>query len=1020
MNGSNFIIANKYLFKPATSITPINGFSGSLSGKYLSIYSNYATYLSTDAGSTWNVFSIQNGAYLGFSSSGKYIIASYPGQQQQKISSNYGVTWQNIPNTISFYMSYASISSDDGKYIYSTDNDRNLRGTSNFGTTWNFLKSAAFKTICNGSGQYLLTQSYDVNPPMLSTNFGSTWNVIPSSPLVSTTNSVACFSDSGQYIHGVGYSGGSYFYTFTSSDYGNTWSSITNQLKWLSYPGVSSCSCDLSGKYVIFAQSNLCGFYLSTDYGKTYNLINNVLPSTPAANPIGTRSYIYVSNDTFKYNLQVYIGYIYTLSSNANINLDDAYAANTGLSLSYPTNFLVGGSPNFNQLSAPSKSWSCIVSNNSGSQILAGISVNDDPGYIYKSIDSGITWAQTTAPLAKWVSIASSGTGTVLYGAANQIGIYISTNSGSTWTITSAVNANYTSVACDISGINVAAVSTDYYFGFIYTSSNSGTSWSQTSAPCMYWSGIASSSRGQYLAASANGNGLYVSSNYGSTWTQTSAPNQTGWTSIASDYTGKYLIACDGSPGYIYTSSNYGSTWVQQTQPGFQPWTTVSSNSTGQYLSAGYINGFMFLSSNYGASWYNPTCPQNGWTAVTMSSNGQYLYATSSPGYIYNFTNTIDINQSYSIATNFINPTQTSNSTKVIYVPDSNFCIANNYIYNCLTIGPNGCVMNQVTCNKTGQYIIGQNGYNGYNHIFLSSDYGNTWVDISGITQTCCGSARISPTGQYMYVNATYSSTGKVSTNYGLSWSNYTIPAQLSSISTSGKYVLFQNGVRLSSNYGITSVALQDGWATMSDSGQYIAAVKDYNGYDSIPHNIAISSNYGSTWIYKNLPGNPNVNVFNYQSWANIISCSSDFKYILSCSSSNVYLSTDSGSNWNIINYSFGPTNINSTSVNSTGQYMAVSTYGNQYTGNGRVYKSTDYGVTWNNVVNYNKNAVASNYMCISISDTGCIFAGSQNYTSSGNFPENYPQFFSDGTSKLFYEKKGNADLNILLQAKTA
>lgn len=54
---------------------------------------------------------------------------------------------------------------------------------------------------------------------------------------------------------------------------------------------------------------------------------------------------------------------------------------------------------------------------------------------------------------------------------------------------------------------------------------------------------------------------VYITNNYtlgGAVWSRTSAPSSVGWTSVASDKSGKRLAAAQGSccAGFIYTSTN--------------------------------------------------------------------------------------------------------------------------------------------------------------------------------------------------------------------------------------------------------------------------------------------------------------------------------------------------------------------------------------------------------------------------------------------------------------------------------
>ena len=148
--------------------------------------------------------------------------------------------------------------------------------------------------------------------------------------------------------------------------------------------------------------------------------------------------------------------------------------------------------------SAPTKTWSSVVSSADGSELVAAV----NSGRIYTSTNSGATWTQTSAANASWTCVASSADGSELVAVVNGGRIYTSTNSGATWTQTSAGNARWTCVASSADGSELVAVVNG---GGIYTSTNSGTTWTLTSAPTNAWSSVASSSDGSELVAAVNG-----------------------------------------------------------------------------------------------------------------------------------------------------------------------------------------------------------------------------------------------------------------------------------------------------------------------------------------------------------------------------------------------------------------------------------------------------------------------------------------------------------------------------------
>jgi hypothetical protein len=118
-----------------------------------------------------------------------------------------------------------------------------------------------------------------------------------------------------------------------------------------------------------------------------------------------------------------------------------------------------------------------------------------------------------------------------------------------------------------------------------------------------------------------------------------SAPSA-DWTGVASDSTGKYLIAAAGglSAGAIYVNSNYGSGLWSKTSAPIAWWSCIVSDSTGQYLAAGvgYNSGGIYTNANYGyGSWTLTSAPINTWSFIASDKSGQRLIAVVSGGGIF-------------------------------------------------------------------------------------------------------------------------------------------------------------------------------------------------------------------------------------------------------------------------------------------------------------------------------------------------------------------------------------------------
>ena len=171
------------------------------------------------------------------------------------------------------------------------------------------------------------------------------------------------------------------------------------------------------------------------------------------------------------------------------------------------------------------------------------------------------------------------------------------------------------------------------FISFIFSQSASalgGYTLSQTGAPSLQWTGVASSSNGEYLAATVSGGDIYTSADYGVTWTDQTSSGSQNWSSITSSSDGSHLAATV-SGGDIYTSADYGVTWTDQTSSGSQYWSSITSSSDGSHLAATIsYNNDIYTSNNSGTTWTNQTSSgSQDWSSITSSSDGSRLAAVS-------------------------------------------------------------------------------------------------------------------------------------------------------------------------------------------------------------------------------------------------------------------------------------------------------------------------------------------------------------------------------------------------------
>jgi photosystem II stability/assembly factor-like uncharacterized protein len=222
--------------------------------------------------------------------------------------------------------------------------------------------------------------------------------------------------------------------------------------------------------------------------------------------------------------------------------------------------WLMTGAPSNNMF------WASMVSSSDGSILAATAS----SGGIYSSTNSGTSWFLSDAASSitnYWPSIATSANGCNLVAIGNVKvnesftgSIYASTNSGMTWTLQSnAPVATWLSVASSADGSKLIAT-TDRSDGRIFTSTNFGANWKQTSVIVPQWKTVVSSADGTKLAAASLGfplfgstNEVFFSNDSGVIWSSIGAPPDANsdWDIVALSADGNKLFAL--ANGGIYT-----------------------------------------------------------------------------------------------------------------------------------------------------------------------------------------------------------------------------------------------------------------------------------------------------------------------------------------------------------------------------------------------------------------------------------------------------------------------------------
>ena len=231
----------------------------------------------------------------------------------------------------------------------------------------------------------------------VSTNSGAVWasgNPIPLRFDVSGWG-IASSADGKMLVVGEGN-----YYTYTSKDYGATWTTTSPS----NYCLYSSVACSADGTKLLAFAAEFCNFwntnvYISTDSGASW--LGLTTEYAPLSAPIGEYCALTGSADGTEYVAAGPLAGIY-ISTNSGFD--------------------------WQMTSAPADGWTSIATSADGTKLVATASINTllgFPGDIWTSADAGVTWVRANAPTNNWVAVASSADGSRLAAAVAGGGIYV-------------------------------------------------------------------------------------------------------------------------------------------------------------------------------------------------------------------------------------------------------------------------------------------------------------------------------------------------------------------------------------------------------------------------------------------------------------------------------------------------------------------------------------------------------------------------------------------------------------------
>ena len=257
-------------------------------------------------------------------------------------------------------------------------------------------------------------------------------------------------------------------------------------------------------------------------------------------------------------------------------------------------------------------------------------------------------------------------------------------------------------------------------------------------------------SNGNRIFAGSSGSGVFASTNNGDNWT----PVNNGLVSTYITcliFSGENLFA-GGEGSGVSLTTNYGTSWVQ-VNTGLTNLAMMSFAVSGSRLYAGNNYG-VFVTTNNGGLW---TRLNNGLPTiqvVSLAASGEKVYAGTTVGVYFSSNNgenwvLTSGGMPYSI---LINALAVSGNCVLAGANGEGIFITTNN-------GTNWAAANNGLTNKTILGLLAYNSYifaSGTRSIFLSTDYGGSWLNKSQGVYPVQGFYGFTTSGSYIYAGAQY------------------------------------------------------------------------------------------------------------------------------------------------------------------------------------------------------------------------------------------------------------------------
>ena len=483
----------------------------------------------------------------------------------------------------------------------------------------------------------------------------------------------------------------------------------------------------------------------------------------------------------------------------------------------------------------------------------------------------------------------------------------------------------------------LAALGNNIYGGSyglgVFLSTNNGDSWSLTSL-----------NNNSVLCLFTMGTSLFAGTNFGAyrtndncqTWTNVSNGLPIIGGTGASDVYAFTLLGTNlyaGTDDGVYVSTNNGNNWSSAGLSGkfVNALTINGTNIFAGIISSNYLDPDVYLSTNSGISWTPVGTLQS--SILSLVSSGNKVFAVTN----------LESNNIF-LTTNNGN---TWNSIGLL----------NQYMYS-LAISGN-------------TMFAGTNNMNG-NHIFRSTDYGGSWVNVSVGLWGYSRIYSILPNGGYLFAatGQDYRTDVYRSANNGDNWylkNTGMCYKEILSLASFGNTIFagtYVGGVYSSSNNGDYWAEVNNGLpdlpiCTLVSSGNYLFAGVGYI-YNSDSYGIYRTSDYGASWLASGL--------YHFQGYRLAVSGSNIYACGNSASSPfRLFRSTDYGDTWNHIGLDY----CNIISLAAIGSSVFAGIY------DSGICRTTNYGNNWTFV----NNGLPLNCIVNAITVSGTnIFAGTEGY----------------------------------------